>query len=203
MDVAEVHARLPGVTHLISGSRPLLIQGVLFNGYPEPVRPPVALARAAMAPSRCVRSRLSKASVFHVVARVVGVLVMCTVVIWWVETAWWDGYVRSSPRTPIASTGQTTAVSHKDGTFFVERRWRDLNALLNPGVVVLGIVLMVSTLLIDRAAKRARHAEAQGAEANGDAYAVCPECLGQGPRSTRNVCPYCLGTGFADGKVRS
>jgi hypothetical protein len=138
-----------------------------------------------------------------VVARVVGALMICTFVIWWAWSGWWNSYLLSSPRTPNASTGQTTAVNYRSGTFFVERRWRDLDALLTPGMVVLGIGLMVSAVLIDRAAKRARHAEEQGAEGSDEPYAVCPECLGQGPRNTRNVCPFCLGTGFADGKVRS
>ena len=88
---------------------------------------------------------------------------------------------------------------YKGGTFFVERRWRDLDALLNPGAVILAVGLMVSALLIDRAARRARHAEEPGTGGKDEPCAVCPECLGQGPRTTRNVCPYCLGTGFARG----
>lgn len=156
-----------------------------------------------MAASRSVRTRPGKASALHVALLIVWVLVGCLVAVWWVETGWWENYVLRSPQAPSASTGQTMAVTYKGRTFFVEGRLRDLDRLLNPGVVVLAIVLMVAGLFIDRAAKRARHAETQGAEGKGDRYAVCPECLGQRPRSTRNVCTYCLGTGFADGKVKS
>jgi hypothetical protein len=165
-----------------------------------PTHPPVALPRAVVAPSRCVRTRPSKAAVLHLAVRIVRVLFLCLVAVWWVESGWWENYVLKSPLAPNASTGQTAPVSYKGGTFFVERRWRELDGLFKPGVAVLAIALMVAGLLIDRAAKHARHAENQRAE--GDVYAVCPECLGQGSGNPRNVCTYCLGTGFADIKVK-
>lgn len=156
-----------------------------------------------MAPSRRVRTRLDTASVLQVVARVVAVLLFCLVAAWWAYGMWWESYVLGSPHTPRVSTGQTVAMTYKGATYFVEPRWLNLDRLLNPGVGVLAIGLIVAGALIDRAAKRARHAGNKTTDGGGNPYLVCPECLGQGSGNMRNICTYCLGTGFADGKVKS
>ena len=128
---------------------------------------------------------------------------LCVVAYGMAASRRWEHYVLSSPQTPVVATGRTTAVAYKGTTFFVERHLLDREERRNTWNWVGGIATAATAFFMNRAAARARHATKGNGSGERDAYAVCPECLGQRQKDRRIRCWHCLGSGFANSQLKS